>query len=174
MRLDRKGMDTLTKAIDRALEIFLIALMIVMVIAVSWQVATRYLLNNPSSYTEELATYLLIWISLLGAAYALRRRAHLGIDILVRRLNARKRRFVHIVAYGTIMVFSLVALVFGGGRLVYVTLDLNQLSAAFQLPIGYVYLVLPLSGLLLIYYSIVAIRALVQEGKSETTQPFAI
>ena len=170
MKADRINMDTLTKAIDKALEILLIALMVIMVIAVSWQVATRYLLNNPSSYTEELATYLLIWISLLGAAYALRKRAHLGIDILVRRLDAKRRRSMHILAYGTIVIFSLVALVFGGGRLVYVTLDLNQLSAAFQLPIGYVYLVLPLSGLLLIYYSIVAIRTLVQEGNRETTQ----
>ena len=118
--------------------------------------------NNPSSYTEELASYLLIWISLLGAAYALRLRAHLGIDILVRRFKGKQQRSIQVFAYGTIIVFSLVALIFGGGWLVYVTLDLNQLSAAFQVPIGYVYTVIPLSGLITIYYAAVAIHDLRQ------------
>ncbi len=155
-------MQKLTRIIDKSLSWFLIVLMSVMVVTVSWQVATRYILNSPSSYTEELASYLLIWISLLGAAYALRLRAHLGIDVLVRRFRAQKRRTVEVFAYGTIIVFSLIALIFGGGWLVYVTLDLNQLSAAFQLPIGYVYTVIPLSGLLTIYYAAVAIHELRQ------------
>ncbi len=157
-------MQKLTRIIDKSLSWFLILLMSIMVATVSWQVATRYILNSPSSYTEELATYLLIWISLLGAAYALRLRAHLGIDILVRRFRAQRRRSMQVFAYGTVIVFSLIALIFGGGWLVYVTLDLNQLSAAFQVPIGYVYTVIPLSGLITIYYSAVAIRDL-RQGK---------
>lgn len=150
----------MTRLITRILAVVLIALMCVMVVTVSWQVITRYLLNSPSSYTEELATYLLIWITLLGAAYALQIRAHLGIDILVRRLQPGRKYIARQIAYSTIIVFALVALVFGGGWLVYVTLDLNQLSAAFQVPVGYVYTVLPLSGLLITYYCVVAMRGL--------------
>ncbi len=157
----------MTRIVDRALAALLIALMSLMVLAVSWQVATRYLLNSPSSYTEELATYLLIWISLLGAAYALRVRAHLGLDILVRRLRADRQRSMRIFAHGIVILFSVVVLVFGGGWLVYVTLDLNQLSAAFQVPVGYVYLALPLSGLLMTYYSGIAICSLVQRGDTD-------
>ena len=155
-------MQKLTRIIDKSLSWFLVVLMIVMVATVSWQVATRYILNNPSSYTEERASYLRIWSSLLGAAYALRLRAHLGIDILVRRFKGKQQRSIEVFAYGTIIVFSLVALIFGGGWLVYVTLDLNQLSAAFQVPIGYVYTVIPLSGLITIYYAAVAIHDLRQ------------
>lgn len=161
-------MQKLTRIIDKSLSWFLVILMIIMVATVSWQVATRYLLNSPSSYTEELASYLLIWISLLGAAYALRLRAHLGIDIMVRRFRAQRRRAAQRFAYGTIIVFSLVGLIFGGGWLVYVTLDLNQLSAAFQLPIGYVYTVIPLSGLITIYYSVVALREIRREKSRES------
>ena len=157
----------MTRTIDKSLAVVLITLMGIMVVTVSWQVATRYLLNSPSSYTEELATYLLIWISLLGAAYALRVRAHLGIDVLVRRMQHQRQQFVRIFAYVIITLFSAIALVFGGGWLVYVTLDLNQLSAAFKLPIGYVYLVLPLSGLLMIYYSAVAIRELRRDANPD-------
>ena len=144
-----------TAVLDRVLAGVLIALTVVMVVTVTWQVATRYLLNSPSSYTEELATYLLLWISLLGAAYALRQRAHLGIDVVVARLRPAARRRARVVSYAVVALFSLVALVVGGGILVSVTFELGQRSAAFQVPVGYVYLVLPLSGLLLTYYAAV-------------------
>ena len=143
-----------TEVLDSIMKNVLAGLMAIMVIVVSWQVATRYLLNSPSSYTEELASYLLIWISLLGASYALRLKAHLGIDVLTRKLAGGSKRTMEIVALLAVIFFSLLILVVGGLRLVQVTFYLNQLSAAFQVPVAYVYLVLPLSGVLMIYYSI--------------------
>ena len=65
-----------------------IVLMSVMVIDVSWQVASRFVFRAPSSFTEELAGFLLIWIGLLGAAYGFPTRAHLGIDLLVTFISA--------------------------------------------------------------------------------------
>lgn len=139
------------------LEGVLILLTTIMVMTVTWQVITRFLLNSPSSYTEELATYLLLWISLLGAAYALRRRAHLGIDVVTNKLGLEGRRKARIASYVVVALFSLVTLIIGGGILVSVTLELGQRSAAFQWPVGLVYLALPLSGLLMVYYSAVGI-----------------
>ena len=144
-----------TAALDRALELVLIGLTVVMVATVTWQVATRYLLNSPSSYTEELATYLLLWISLLGAAYALRQRAHLGIDVVTARLGLAGRRAARVASYAVVAAFAIVVFVVGGGILVSVTFELGQRSAAFQVPVGYIYLVLPLSGLLMAYYAAV-------------------
>ncbi|MEM6326996.1 MAG: TRAP transporter small permease [Bacteroidota bacterium] len=144
-----------TAALDRALAAALVGLTAVMVLTVTWQVATRFLLNEPSSYTEELATYLLLWISLLGAAYALRQRAHLGIDVVTSRLSPEAQRKARVASYAVVAVFALVTLVIGGGILVNVTLELGQRSAAFQVPVGFVYLVLPLSGLLMMHYSVV-------------------
>ncbi len=149
-------MKRVTRYIDRTLEVVLVCLLAIMVLTVTWQVATRYLLNSPSSFTEELATYLLIWISLLGSAHALRIRAHLGVDVVTRRLKGASRqtawRFVHVV----IIVFAAVVFVYGGGHLMYVTLKLDQTSAALQVPVGLVYSVIPISGLLIIFYSSVA------------------
>lgn len=153
-------MEKLAASVDRMVEVVLVSLMAVMVVVVSWQVATRYLLNDPSSITEELASYLLIWISLLGAAYAVRRRAHLGIDILVRAMEPRGRRAAAYVGLATIATFALLVLVVGGLRIVYVTLTLDQISAALRIPIGYVYLVLPFSGVLMMFYAAVAAAAL--------------
>lgn len=150
-------MERLTRTIDLALCRFLVALMSLMVLAVTWQVTTRYLLNAPSSYTSELSTFLLIWISLLGAAYALRLRAHLGIDLISRHLHDTGRARIQVISHAAVIVFAALVFVYGGSRLVYVTLVLDQLSPAFKVPIGYVYLAVPFSGLLMIYYSVVAI-----------------
>jgi TRAP-type C4-dicarboxylate transport system permease small subunit len=149
----------ITSVVDVVLRRFLIALMSIMVITVTWQVITRYLLSAPSSYTAELSTFLLIWISLLGSAYALRLRAHLGIDLISRRLQAAGKSRIQAISYVAVIVFSSLVLVYGGLRLVYVTLYLDQLSAAFRVPMGYIYLAVPLSGLLMIYYSLAAILA---------------
>ncbi len=147
-------MKKFTEMLDNFLKNLLVLLMALMTVVVTWQVVTRYVLNSPSSYTEELSTYLLIWISLLGTAYALRLRAHLGIDVLTRKLQGKARQISNLIIYVSVIVFAAAVLVYGGLHLVYVTLHLNQLSAAFRVPVGYIYLVLPLSGLLIIYYAI--------------------
>lgn len=150
-------MKALTQLIDAALKKILVWLMALMVIVVTWQVITRYILNSPSSYTEELSTYLLIWISLLGAAWALRNRAHLGIDILTRKLEGRAKIVSQLIIYTAVIAFAVIVFVYGGSRLVFTTLYLNQLSAAFKVPVGYVYTVIPISGMLMIYYAIDAL-----------------
>lgn len=149
--------DRVVRTLDDVLAWSLVVLMAVMVAVVTWQVATRYVLNSPSSYTEELATYLLIWISLLGTAYALRQKAHLGIDFLTQRLRGPGVRFSHHFVYLMVIVFAALIFVYGGARLVYITLTLNQLSAAFKVPVGYVYTVIPITGVLLVFYSLLEI-----------------
>ena len=64
--------------VDTLLEWALILLMATMVINVLWQVFTRFIIGNPSQYTEELARYLLIWLGLFGASYSSSRGAHLA------------------------------------------------------------------------------------------------
>ncbi len=132
----------------------LIFLMATMVLDVSWQVFTRFILKNPSSFTEELAGFLLVWIGLLGASYALYTRAHLGIDVLTAKLSGFRKRMVEVLIYLVIIIFSFFVLVIGGFKLVKLTFTLNQISPSLGIPIGYVYLVLPLTGILMIYYSL--------------------
>lgn len=75
------------KKIDVVLKWTLIALMAFSVLNVLWQVFTRFVLHHPASYTEELARYLLIWIGLLGAAYAAGNKLHLAIDLFSAKLK---------------------------------------------------------------------------------------
>ena len=142
-------------AVDKVLEWTLIVLMAANVLNVLWQVFTRFVLKNPSSFTEELARYLLIWVGLLGAGYVAGRKMHLAIDVVVNRLKGgRARRLAEYLIEVSIFVFALFVMVYGGIRLVVITLTLNQISAVLRIKLGYVYLVLPLSGLLIMFYSI--------------------
>lgn len=141
------------RAVDRGLEALLVVFMSLMVINVLWQVATRFLLRNPSSFTEEIARYLLVWVGVLGAAYAVGQRIHLAIDLLPARLEGRAKAMLELFIETCIFIFAALVLVVGGTGLVWLTLDLGQTSAALQLPLGLVYLVLPISGLLMMFYS---------------------
>jgi TRAP-type C4-dicarboxylate transport system permease small subunit len=140
--------------VQRALGWLLALLMGVMVLDVTWQVVSRFVLRTPSSFTEELAGFLLIWIGLLGAAYCLRARSHLAIDLLVSRLRGRARRAATITAHLIVAAFALAAMVIGGALLVRLALQLHQISAAMGIPVGFVYLALPLAGLLMLVFSI--------------------
>jgi len=143
--------------IDLVLERILITIMALMVINVLWQVGSRYLLRSPSSFTDELARYLLIWLSILGASYVTGKRMHLAIDLLARSSSVKRRIQLNFIIYSIVALFALLAMVIGGSRLVYVVATLGQTSPALEIPISVVYLVLPVGGLLIIYYSILNI-----------------
>ncbi|MCM8531045.1 MAG: TRAP transporter small permease [Lentisphaeraceae bacterium] len=147
-------MDAIVKVVDKVLAWTLIVFVSGIVIDVTWQVFTRFIMDDPSSMTEEIANFLLIWTSLLGSAYALRVKAHLGIDILTSKFNEKKQLKWEFVIYTFVIFFAALVLVWGGSRLVGITLKLNQVSAALQLKMGYVYMILPITGLLIIFYSI--------------------
>ena len=152
-------------AVDKVLEWTLIILMAANVLNVLWQVFTRFVLKNPSSFTEELARYLLIWVGLLGASYVAGQKMHLAIDVLINRLKGRARRLDEYLIEVLIFIFALFVMVFGGLRLVIITLTLNQISAVLRIKLGYVYLVLPLSGLLLMFYSLLFIAEIYRKQK---------
>ena len=142
------------KTIDKILANALVIIMAVMVLNVLWQVFSRFLLGSPSSFTDELARYLLIWIGILGAAYVSGQNLHVAIDVLPKRFSEKTQRVLRLVVSWLIISFSLCALVIGGSRLVYVVHVLDQNSPALQVPLSLVYLVIPISGVLIIYYKI--------------------
>lgn len=142
------------KYIDKLLATLVTVIMGVLVINVLWQVASRFIIGHPSSFTDELAGYLLIWVGLLGAAYATGQRQHLAIDLISARLSEIKRKRLGTFINILIVAFALVVLIVGGSNLVYITYHLDQISSALQIRIAYVYAVIPISGLFIIYYAI--------------------
>jgi len=125
-----------------------------LVIDVVWQVFSRYILNAPSTFTDELARFLLIWVSLLGAAYYSGQNMHIAINVLPDRLSPENRIKLQIFIRILIILFVLCVLVIGGGTLVYYTFIFLQITPSLQIPMALVYLIGPISGLLIIYYKI--------------------
>lgn len=142
------------KTVDKYLGLFLALLMAIMTIDVLWGVFTRYALSNQASWSEELARFLLIWIGILGAAYVSGQNNHLAIDLISDKLSpSNKKRLITGIRL-LIIAFAFCILVIGGFRLLYLTQTLGQKSPALQVPMYIVYAVLPLSGLLIVYYKV--------------------
>lgn len=142
------------RKIDNILELTLVTLMAVLVIDVLWQVLSRYVLASPSSFTDELAGFLLIWVGVLGAAYVTGQKQHLAIDLLLQKSKPAAQKRLQLVIDSCVALFAVLVLVIGGSWLVITRFQLNVSSAALHLPLGYLYSVLPISGLLMVYYSI--------------------
>ncbi len=151
--------------IDKILEVFLVILTSALVLDVVWQVASRYLLANPSSFTDELAVFLLIWVGMAGAAYVKGKNEHLAIDILPDKLQPQNKNRLLVFINFLIIIFSITVMVIGGAWLVYTRFQMGQVSSALQVPLGYVYSIVPVSGLLMIYYSIDDIINLINANK---------
>lgn len=149
--------DKVKIGLDRVLGTFLSVLMAALVVDVIWQVFTRFILGQPSSFTDELARFLLIWVGLLGAAFAVGQRLHLAIDLVSDGLSPRRRQVLGVVIESVVLAFAVGVMLVGGWQLVSLTLLLGQTSAALGVPLGYVYSVLPLSGAIMAFYAIVFI-----------------
>lgn len=137
----------------------LVILMAVMTLDVLWGVFTRYALGAQAGWTEELARFLLIWIGMLGTAYASGEGMHLSIDLLAPKLSATGRGRLQVFIVGMILFFAIAVMIVGGSRLMFVTATLGQRSAALGLPMAVVYAVVPISGLLICVFKLDQIRA---------------
>lgn len=147
-------MKSLLDNLEKFLAAALALLMAMLVIDVTWQIITRFILNDPSSYTEEIALFLMLWVSLLGAAYVFRRGGHLGLDILVNKLADDRKVLAQRFADLVCLAFACVILIYGGLKLVLLNYELSQTSAALQIEVWKIYSVIPLSGLLIAIFSL--------------------
>lgn len=147
-------MEKLKDNVDNILAKTLVIIMAIMVINVLWQVFTRFIMNSPSSFTDELARYLLIWVALLGASYATGQKLHLSIDILPSKAGLKMQKYLFITINLLVASFAFFIMVIGGLNLVYITYSLEQYSAALEISLAFIYIVIPISGALIIFYSI--------------------
>jgi TRAP-type C4-dicarboxylate transport system permease small subunit len=144
--------------LDTLLEKTLVVIMSAMVINVLWQVFSRYILTNPSSFTDELARYLMIWVGVLGAAYVAGKGNHVAITYFSEKMSPANLKKTQVFINLTILVFAVLGMLLGGVRLVFITLVLEQLSPALKIPLGVVYSVIPISGILIIFYKILDLK----------------
>ncbi|MDQ2081074.1 TRAP transporter small permease [Xanthobacteraceae bacterium Astr-EGSB] len=155
-------------ALDVVVLTIAVPMTVVMLACTVWQVVSRYFLGISTSFTDELARFLFIWVSLLGAAYVFGKRGHIAITGLIEFLPAGVRRITDTATALLVVIFSAVILGGGGFILVGKAVQLGQVSPAMLLPIGYVYSVIPVSGAVTAMYALLVVAELWtgQETKS--------
>ena len=140
--------------VNKILEWFLVAIFALLVLDVLFQVFSRYILGTSFTWTEEFARFSLIWMTILGAAYLNGKREHLSMDFLYEKFSVANKVKASILIESFIFLFALIVMVIGGFNLVYITLRLEQLSGTLRIPLGYIYAILPFSGMLIMCFSI--------------------
>jgi len=146
--------DIFFNKVNRFLEWFLILIFALLVLDVLFQVFSRYILGTSFTWTEEFARFSLIWMTIVGAAYLNLKREHLSMDFLYEKFSLTNKRKASILIEILVFLFALIVMFIGGGNLVYTTLHLEQLSGTLRIPLGYVYAIMPFSGLLIMCFSV--------------------
>ena len=156
-------MKKLKQMIDKAVEWFSIALVIVMVLLVLWQVIARYLLNSPSSFSEALTRYLFVWLVLITSTYAFGSREHMYISALNDRLRGKIRTVVNILIEVLTILFAACVMVFGGS--IITRMQIVSLDSSPHIPMGVVYAVIPVCGVITVFYCICNILEELEKAK---------
>lgn len=153
-------MQSLRRGLDGIVGFVCCTLLAGLVVVLAWQVISRYAMNAPSSSTEEILRYGVVWMSLLGAAYATGRGSHMSVDLLRDRLSPTGKRKLEAVIAIAFLAFAGIVLIWGGMK--GVAIASRQTSAVMQIPMSWVYLSLPVSGALMILYSLLNLADLTQ------------
>lgn len=151
-------MKSIRTLLNKLLEIFCVITFAFLTLLTTWQVLTRYLLDNPSTWSEELASYMFAWVTLLGAAYVFGKREHMNIPVITDRFKVATQHKIAIINEIIVFIFSATIMIMGGLRIT--SLTMGQMSASLNMPMGYFYMVIPISGIFICLYNILNLYGL--------------
>lgn len=147
--------DRLLLAVNRWLVIALLAAMAVMVFA---NVALRFLTDYSILWVEEASRYAMVWLTFIGAGPVLRYGGHIGIETLQQSLP-RAAPMLRALVVALLAAFFVVMIVVGAR---YATLTWAQTTPVMQIPVGAVYLAMPIGFALMVLHLAVMARGFVR------------
>lgn len=154
------------QVIDAAVRWLIVVLMVVMTITVSLQILFRYVFNVPLGWSEETARFAFVWVAFFGASALLRARQHINVTVFTDRFPIRLRDACALAANlcGMVCVFFFLV---GGIELT--RNEWRQLAPALEIPMGWVYLAIPISAALMALWGVMqtldSLVALVKGGR---------
>ena len=141
--------------IRKGLDLVLSWVCALMVIVGTYQIVVRYFFNSPSTVSEELLTYSFTWMALLASAYVFGKRDHMRMGFIADKLTGTPRKVLEIIIEILVMFLAGSVMVYGGWNIMGLTM--TQVTASLGVPMGVIYTVVPLSGILIVIYSILNI-----------------
>lgn len=136
----------------KLLSYFLIVIVAAMVVAVFWQVLSRIVFQSPAVWTEETSTYLLMWCGVIGAAFAYGEKAHVGMEYFAQKLSRKNGIILELVITILTTYFAYQIFIIGGLNFIRNAFMNGQTSPTMNIPTGYLYLCLPISGFFILTF----------------------
>lgn len=150
-------LSAVQRAVDGIVRWAVVLLMLVMTVTVCLQILFRYVFNVPLGWSEEMARFAFVWVSFFGASALMRMREHINVTIFLDRFPARLQAIAVFLA-NLVAVICVYFFVVGGIALT--TNEWRQLAPATEIPMGWVYLAIPVSsGLMAIWIVIQTIES---------------
>lgn len=154
--------------LDRILAVICCVAFTALVVIVAWQVFTREVLNDSATWTEESARYMFVGLALFAAAYVFSERGHIAVEILVERLPERGQRTMAVLIELIVIAFVVLVFMIGGIRIA--DNAWTQNLSTLPLSVGQAYLALPISGALIIFYSVYHILGVLSGAERPTPE----
>lgn len=145
-------LNKIKSLIDKCLFFLLFIVIVGILICVSLQVFSRYILKVPFVFTEELVRFLLIWLGLLGASYTFGKRGHIALTLFSSKFTGNIKIVLDTVIDILIVLFAILVMVLGGFSLI--KISYTQSSSVLTIPMWWVYSVCPISGIITLFYQI--------------------
>lgn len=158
-------MKKFEKVLDAVMRLLMAIAMLALVVGGTWQIFSRWILKDPSTFTDEFLRYVLIWASMIGSAYCFYRDEHLSLDLLKDRVKGPAAVLLTVFIEVAILFFVIYVFVIGGYKL---AMNATNLSSVMRLPFKFLYSVLPISGIFIVVARVLKyLQLFVNKGKEE-------
>lgn len=156
-------MEGIRKGLDKLILFICVVLFMLMTVVGTYQILVRYVFKSPSTISEELISYSFAWMSMFAASYIFGKRDHMRMVFFIEKFTKNAQKTVAIITEIVILLFALGVLVGGGS---YITsLSMTQMTPALKISMGYIYLVIPVCGIMTSIYSVLNIIDLMKNSK---------
>lgn len=155
-------MKTIDKILDIVMRFIMAVAMFALLAGGTWQIFTRWILQNPSTVTDEFLRYVLIWASMLGSAYCFYKDEHLALDLVKDRVHGVVAVILNVFIEAAILFFVGYVFIYGGGKL---AANATNISSVMHIPFKVLYAVLPVSGIFIVIARILKYIQLFTEKK---------
>ena len=144
---------------------FLMALaMLTLLVFGTWQIFTRWVLGNPSTFTDELLRYVLIISGFIGSAYCFYRDEHLALTLITDKAKGPFKIVLDVFIEACILFFVIYVFIFGGIKLANTA---TNVSSVMHIPMKTLYMIEPVCGVLIVLARILKYVNMFAEKKGE-------
>lgn len=154
-----EALNKFRKVIDTILSSACAVIFAAMVVIGTYQIVTRFIFKSPSTVSEELLTYSFTWMALLSSAYVFGKRDHMRMGFMADKAGPGGQKVLSILGEVLILLLASSVMIYGGVTITKLTM--TQSTASLGIPMGVVYTIIPISGLLIVLYAVLNIVDLV-------------